>query len=70
MRRARLLRSTPFRLALALSLLFILAFLAAGMINYQRLKRELAQALDTSVRDTYSVVASTYSLRRDFMSAD
>jgi len=61
MHRARLLRSTPFRLALAFGLLFILAFLAAGVVTYQLLKNELAQALDASVRDTYSVVASTYS---------
>lgn len=61
MHRARLLRSTPFRLALTFGLLFILAFLMAGLVTYQLLKRELAQALDTSVRETYSVVASTYS---------
>ena len=58
---SRLLRSTPFRLALAFGLLFILALMVAGIITYQLLKRDLAQALDDSVRDTYSVVASTYS---------
>ena len=58
---SRLLRSTPFRLALAFGLLFILAFLVAGIITYQLLKRDLAQALDDSVRETYSLVASTYS---------
>lgn len=61
MRRARLWRSTPFRLALAFGLLFILAFLVADIITYQLLKRDLAEALDDSVRDTYSIVASTYS---------
>lgn len=61
MHRVRLLRSTPFRLALAFGLLFILAFLAAGVVTYQLLKSELAQTLDASVRDTYSVVESTYS---------
>lgn len=60
MHRARLLRSTPFRLALTFGLLFILAFLVAGLITYQVLKRELAHALDASVRETYSVVSSTY----------
>lgn len=59
--RARLLRSTPFRLALSFGLLFILAFLVAGVVTYQLLKRELSQALDESVQETYSVVASTYS---------
>lgn len=61
MRRARLLRSTPFRLALSFGLFFILAFLATGVIAYGLMQRELAQALDRSVGDTYSVVASTYS---------
>jgi signal transduction histidine kinase len=57
----RLWRSTPFRLALAFGLLFILAFMVADIITYQLLKRDLAEALDDSVRDTYSVVASTSS---------
>jgi signal transduction histidine kinase len=57
----RLWRSTPFRLALAFGLLFILAFMVADIITYQLLKRDLAEALDDSVRDTYSVVASASS---------
>lgn len=61
MRAARLLRSTPFRLALTFGFLFVLAFLVTGTIIYALLKRELAEALDVSVRETYSVVASTYS---------
>ncbi|WEX79442.1 HAMP domain-containing histidine kinase (plasmid) [Sinorhizobium numidicum] len=61
MRAARLLRSTPFRLALTFGFLFVLAFLVTGTIVYAMLKRELAEALDASVRETYSVVASTYS---------
>ena len=58
---ARLLRSTPFRLALTFGLLFIVAFLASGAATYVLFKRELARALDVSVHDTYTVVASTYS---------
>ena len=61
MRRGELLRSTPFRLALAFGLFFILALLVAGVIAYGLMERELARALDRSVGDTYSVVASTYS---------
>lgn len=57
---ARILRSTPFRLALAFGVLFILAYLVAGAITYSLLKQELTQALDASVRETYSVVSSTY----------
>ncbi|MEY9165441.1 HAMP domain-containing protein [Sinorhizobium fredii] len=61
MHAARLLRSTPFRLALTFGFLFVLAFLVTGAIIYALLKRELVEALDTSVRETYSVMASTYS---------
>lgn len=61
MHRARLLRSTPFRLALSFGLFFIVALLVAGTIAYGLMERELARAIDRSVSDTYSVVASTYS---------
>ncbi|MFS8050845.1 ATP-binding protein [Rhizobium sp. BR 314] len=61
MYRARLLRSTPFRLALSFGLFFIVALLVAGTIAYGLMERELARAIDRSVGDTYSVVASTYS---------
>lgn len=61
MRRARLYRSTPFRLALAFGLLFILGFLISGVITYQYLKRELTGALDTSVTEMYAVTTSNYA---------
>jgi signal transduction histidine kinase len=61
MRRDRLLRSTPFRLALSFGLFFIVAFLIAGLVAYGLMKRELSRSLDVSVQDTYSVVASTFS---------
>ncbi|TCL69430.1 HAMP domain-containing sensor histidine kinase [Rhizobium sp. BK251] len=61
MYRVSLLRSTPFRLALTFSLLFIVAFLITGAVTYALFKRELGRALDVSVHDTYAVVASTYS---------
>ncbi|MGY5802047.1 sensor histidine kinase [Rhizobium hainanense] len=61
MHRDRLLRSTPFRLAISFGLFFIVAFLVAGFVAYGLMKRELARSLDVSIKDTYSVVASTYS---------
>lgn len=61
MRRFSLLRSTPFRLALAFSLLFVIAFVIAGFIVFQVLRADLSERLDSTVKDTYSVVAATYS---------
>ncbi|AYG69715.1 HAMP domain-containing protein (plasmid) [Rhizobium sp. CCGE531] len=61
MHRGRLLRSTPFRLALSFGLFFIVAFLITGLVAYGLMKRELARSLDVSIKDTYSVVASTFS---------
>ncbi len=61
MRHDRLLRSTPFRLAISFGLFFIVAFLIAGFVGYGLMTRELSRSLDVSVKDTYSVVASTYS---------
>lgn len=61
MRRARLLRSTPFRLALTFGFLFVAAFVIAGMITYHMLDDGLARQLDQTVNETYSVVASTYA---------
>ncbi len=57
MRRARLLRSTPFRLALTFALLFVVAFILAGLIVYQLLRVDLSDHLDETVKGTYSVVA-------------
>ncbi len=61
MRPFSLLRSTPFRLALAFSLLFVIAFVIAGLIVFQVLRADLSERLDSNVKDTYSVVAATYS---------
>jgi len=61
MRRARLLRSTPFRLALTFALLFVVAFILAGLIVYQLLRVDLSDHLDETVKGTYSVVAATYA---------
>lgn len=62
MRRAKLLwRSTPFRLAMTFSLVFVIAFVATGFITYLLLKQRLEQELDDSLQEIHSVVASTYA---------
>jgi hypothetical protein len=61
MPRARLLRSTPLRLAVSFGLFFIVAFLVTGLVAYGLMRRELARSLDVSIADTYSIVQSTYS---------
>jgi signal transduction histidine kinase len=58
--RARLLRSTPFRLALTFAFLFVLAFVLSGAIVYQMMSADLAGRLDETIKATYSLVAATY----------
>jgi signal transduction histidine kinase len=59
--RFNLLRSTPFRLALTFAFLFVLAFVVSGAIVYQLMSADLAERLDESVKDTFSVLAATYA---------
>ena len=61
MHRFSLLRSTPFRLALTFAFLFVLAFVLSGAIVYQLMSADLAERLDETIRETYSVVAATYA---------
>ncbi|WP_054311061.1 ATP-binding protein [Mesorhizobium sp. 1M-11] len=56
-----LLRSTPFRLALSFAALVILAFLLSGGIVYQTMSANLNRRLDDSVRQAYSMIATTYA---------
>lgn len=56
-----LLRSTPFRLALSFAALVILAFLLSGGIVYQTMSANLSRRLDDSVRQAYSMIATTYA---------
>lgn len=56
-----LLRSTPFRLALTFTSLFIVGFLLAGAAIYELMRADLSERLDESVSQTYSVVSQTYS---------
>ena len=57
--RSSLLRSTPFRLALTFAFLFLLAFILSGAIVYQLMSASLARQLDQSIKETYSLIAST-----------
>lgn len=61
MLRARLWRSTPFRLAITFSLVFVFAFIVTGFVTYRFLKTELQRSLDGSLSEIYAVVASTYA---------
>ncbi|WP_027055694.1 sensor histidine kinase [Mesorhizobium erdmanii] len=58
---SRLLRSTPFRLALTFGFLFMLAFVLSGAIVYEMMSADLAERLDETIKETYSVVAATYT---------
>lgn len=62
MPRARLWRSTPFRLAVTFGLVFFLTFVAAGFVTYQFMRRELQRSLDSSVADLHAVIASSDDL--------
>ncbi|MBZ9773023.1 ATP-binding protein [Mesorhizobium sp. CO1-1-8] len=58
---SRLLRSTPFRLALTFAFLFMLAFVLSGAIVYQMMSADFAERLDENIKETYSVVTATYA---------
>jgi len=60
MRRARLLRSTPFRLAVIFSALFLAAFVVASVVTVQAVRRNLVAKLDQDVGGTYAVLAASY----------
>lgn len=61
MRRARLWRSTPFRLAMTFGLVFVIAFVITGFVTYRFLKQELLRELDASITEIHAVVSSTYA---------
>ncbi len=63
MRRINLLKSTPFRLAIIVAALFISSFLVAAAVTYQLFRSELADRLDATIQDTYSVLADAYGDR-------
>lgn len=64
MRPARLLRSTPFRLAIAFGGLFVAAFLVTEIIAYQFIKTELDERLDADTHQIWTLVSAAYSSGR------
>ncbi|MCD7111501.1 HAMP domain-containing histidine kinase [Rhizobium sp. DKSPLA3] len=61
MRRARLWRSTPFRLAMTFGLVFVIAFVVTGLVTYRFLKQELLGELDASIMEIHALLSSTYA---------
>ena len=57
---ARFLKSTPLRLALTFSLLFVAAFLTAGAAAYLTMKEDLAQRLDRQISETFTAFQGLY----------
>ncbi|WP_176085129.1 HAMP domain-containing sensor histidine kinase [Martelella sp. HB161492] len=60
MRRNRLLRSTPVRLALTYGVFFVLSSLVVFLATFLVVRAEIYANLDISVRETYAIVASSY----------
>lgn len=60
MRRVNLLKSTPFRLALIFAALSIASFLGTGLVTYHLLRNDLADRLDRSIQEDFSVLSSSY----------
>ncbi|MBI1201889.1 MAG: HAMP domain-containing protein [Rhodopseudomonas sp.] len=61
MRRHNLLRSTPFRLALAFAVFFICAFLLAGVVTIDLIKRELDARYDNRTQELFHVISQSFS---------
>lgn len=55
-----LLRSTPFRITLALGAAFLVAVVIAGFAAYASIENELAQRMDQSITDTFKVIGQDY----------
>lgn len=60
MRPGSIVRSSPFRLAIALGFVFVAAFVASVVVAYQSVRTDLAERLDRNVEDTYSVIVASY----------
>jgi signal transduction histidine kinase len=61
MRRHSLLRSTPFRLALAFAVFFICAFLLAGFVTIDLIKHELDTRYDNRTQELFHVISQAFS---------
>lgn len=60
MRPASYLKSTPLRLALSFSFLFIVSFLVAGTGAYLIMKENLGNRLDRQISETFATVEALY----------
>jgi signal transduction histidine kinase len=56
----RLLRSTPFRLAMAFALLFVCAFLLSGFVTFNLIKKELEARYESQTRELFQIISQTY----------
>ena len=54
------MRSTPFRLALAVSALFFIAFLFSGLVAYWYVKNELLRWQDRQITEMFHALSKTY----------
>ena len=61
MRRHSLLRSTPFRLALAFAVFFICAFLLAGFVTIDLIRRELDARYDARTQELFHVISQAFA---------
>lgn len=60
MPRDSLVRSTPFRLAVAFAVMVVVAFALTGVTIHKLAEWELGKYQDQSIRETYSVIESAY----------
>ncbi|HEY4200357.1 MAG TPA: HAMP domain-containing sensor histidine kinase [Devosiaceae bacterium] len=58
--RGELLKSTPLRLALSLSAIFIVSLTLASVVAYGMVRRELAARVDRALTDTFAVISQSY----------
>ncbi len=60
MRRAEVLHSTPFRLALAFTALFLISIVIASGIALKLIGDDLRSRLDANLEETFNLIARTY----------
>lgn len=60
MPRDSLVRSTPFRLAIAFAVMVVVAFALTGVAVHKLVEWELGKYQDQTIRETYSVIESAY----------
>ena len=56
---ADLLKSTPFRMALLLSAIFILALGLSAVVAGYVIRQELSRRLDATISDTYDIISQS-----------